>query len=86
MRLLTAGAIRFSGHARNEMKNDGIIEADVVNALCHGAAHQAAMQSDGSYSYKLTRRDISVAVSFRFNGATAVAVVVRTAWRIRRAP
>jgi hypothetical protein len=26
------------------------------------------------------------AVSFRFDGATAIAVVVRTAWRIRRAP
>jgi len=86
MRLLAAGAVRFSGHVRDEMKNDGIIEADVVNAFCHGAAHRAAMQSDGSYSYKLTRRDIGVAVSFRFDGATAIAVVVRTAWRIRRAP
>jgi seryl-tRNA(Sec) selenium transferase len=86
MRLLAAGAIRFSGHARDEMKHDGIIEADVVNAFCHGAAHRAAMQSDGSYSYKFTRRDVGVAVSFRLNGATAVAVVVRTAWRIRRAP
>jgi hypothetical protein len=33
LRLLVVGAIRFSGHARDEMKNDGIIEADVVNAL-----------------------------------------------------
>lgn len=86
LRLLVVGAIRFSGHARDEMKNDGIIEADVVNAFYHGAPHRAAMQSDGSYSYKFTRRDVGVAVSFRFDGATATAVVVRTAWRIRRAP
>lgn len=86
MRLLVAGTIPFSGHARDEMKNDRIIEADVVNALYHGAAHRPAMQSDGSYSYRFTRRDIGVAVSFRFDGVTAIAVVVRTAWRIRRAP
>jgi hypothetical protein len=82
--LLDAGGIRFSGHALAEMGKDGLIEADAVNTIRHGTAHPATMQTDGTYSYKVTRRDGAVAVSFRFHGATPVALVVRTAWRIRR--
>lgn len=44
------------------------------------------MQSDGSYSYKFTRRDVGVDVSFRFDDATAITAVVRTARRNRKAP
>ena len=83
-RLLDLGALRFSGHALAEMAKDRLIEADAVNTIRHGTVHRATLQTDGTYSYKLTRRDIAIAVSFRFNGATAVALVVWTAWRIRR--
>jgi hypothetical protein len=83
-RLLDLSALRFSGHALAEMAKDRLIEADALNTIRHGTVHRATLQTDGTYSYKLTRRDIAIAVSFRFDGSTAVAIVVRTAWRIRR--
>lgn len=83
-KLLDSGTIRFSGHALVEMARDGLIEADALNAIRHGASHRAMMQTDGTYSYKFTRRDVAFAVSFRIDGATPVALVVRTAWRIKR--
>jgi len=84
--LLDSGAIWLSGHALAEMAKDRLIEADAVNTIRHGVAHQAMMQADGTYSYKLTRRDVAVALSFRFGGTTPVTLVVRTAWRMRRKP
>jgi len=84
LRLLDEHAIRFSGHAQTEMVNDGIIEAEVLNTIRHGVAFAAVMQPSGHYSYKFTRRDVGVAMAFRFDGETLALVVVRTAWRIKR--
>src|SRR5262249_18719473 len=50
--LLDSEAIWFSGHARTEMVKDGLIEADAVHTIRQGVAHQATMQTDGTYSYK----------------------------------
>jgi hypothetical protein len=83
-RLLDSGTIRFSSHALIEMAKDGLMEAHAVNAIRHGTCHRAARQIDGTYGYKFTHRDVAIAVSFRIDGATPVALVVRTAWRIRR--
>ena len=66
------------------MAKDALIKADAVNSIRHGTIDRATMQIDGTYSYKLTRRDVAVVVSFRFDGATPVALIVRTAWRIRK--
>jgi len=69
------------------MLKDQLTEADVVNAIRHGVTGKATMQPSGHYSYRFTRREVAVAVAvaFRYDGETPVAVVVRTVWRIRRA-
>ena len=84
-RLLAESCFRISGHARSEMLKDQLTEADVVNAIRHGVAGKATMQPSGHYSYRFTRREVAVAVAFRYDGETPVAAVVCTAWRIRRA-
>jgi hypothetical protein len=65
------------------MLKDQLAEADVVNAIRHGVTGKATMQPSGHYSYRFTRREVAVAVAFRYDGETPVAAVVHTVWRIQ---
>jgi hypothetical protein len=83
--IIARGAFRFSvTHAEPAMAADGITHKEVLNAIDLGKAHKAALQADGSYSYKFTRRDIGTAITFKLTGAMPSVFVVRSAWRIRR--
>lgn len=83
--LIARGAYRFSvTHAEPAMIADAIMHVEVLNAIDLGRPHQAALQADGTYSYKFTRRDIGTAITFKFAGTVPVVFVIRTAWRMRR--
>jgi hypothetical protein len=83
--LIARGAFRFSvTHAEPAMITDGIMHKEVLNAIDLGNAHKAALQADGTYSYKFTRRDIGTAITFKLAGTAPAVFVIRTAWRIRR--
>ena len=83
--IIARGAYRFSvTHAEPAMAADGITHKEVLNAIDLGKAHKAALQPDGSYSYKFTRRDIGTAISFKLAGTVPSVFVIRSAWRIRR--
>ena len=83
--IIARGTYRFSiTHAEPAMSADGITHKEVLNAIDLGEAYKAALQPDGSYSYKFTRRDIGTAITFKFTGAVPAVFVIRSAWRIRR--
>jgi len=83
--LIARGAYRFSvTHAEPAMAADEITHKEVLNAIDLGRPHQAALQADGTYSYKFTRRDIGTAITFKLAGAVPSVFVIRTAWRLRR--
>jgi len=82
---IARGSFRFSvTHAEPAMTADNITHKEVLNAIHLGQAHKAALQADGTYSYKFTRRDIGTGITFKFEGAVPIVFVIRTAWRIRR--
>ena len=82
---IACGAYRFSvTHAEPAMAADEITHKEVLNAIDLGTPHKAALQADGTYSYKFTRRDIGTAVTFKLASTAPVVFVIRTAWRTRR--
>jgi hypothetical protein len=83
--LIACGAYRFSvTHAEPAMAADEITHKEVLNAIDLGTPHKAALQADGTYSYKFTRRDIGTAITFKLAGTAPAVFVIRTAWRTRR--
>lgn len=83
--LIARRAYRFSvTHAEPAMIADEITHKEVLNAIDLGNVHKAALQADGTFSYKFTRRDIGTAITFKLVGTTPSVFVIRTAWRTRR--
>jgi hypothetical protein len=83
--LIARGSYRFSVmHAEPAMIADEITHKEVLNAIDLGTAHKAALQADGTYSYKFTRRDIGTAITFKLAGTAPTVFVIRSAWRLRR--
>jgi hypothetical protein len=75
--LLSMGAtIFFSNHAREEMADDAIESADVLNVLRAGLIHEPAEFENGSWRYRLHTTKFCVVVVL---GDDQVRIV--TAWR-----
>ena len=77
-RILQEGAVRFSGHALEEMAQDNLDTVDCVNVLRAGVVEPAEWEN-GSWRYRVRTPRMCVVVAFR---STTAAVVV-TAWRKR---
>jgi Domain of unknown function (DUF4258) len=77
--ILATGEVVFSGHALDEMEQDGISQADVIGVLRGGTVEPAELEK-GSWRYRVRAGRVYVVATFR--SETAAAVV--TAWRVRR--
>lgn len=75
---LAGGELRFSGHAYEEMENDGFVEQDVRNCLWAGQFDGCDFVRD-SWRYRMRTALIVAVVAFR----SKTEVVVVTAWRGR---
>lgn len=75
---LDGGELRFSGHAYEEMENDGLVEQDVRNCLWAGQFDGRDFVGD-SWRYRMRTALIVAVVAFRCK----TEVVVVTAWRDR---
>ena len=75
---LDGGELRFSGHAYEEMENDGLVEQDVRNCLWAGQFDGCDFVGD-SWRYRMRTALIVAVVAFRCK----TEVVVVTAWRDR---
>jgi hypothetical protein len=72
------GSVRFSGHARQEMAADTLVEDDVVAVLRGGIVEPAELER-GTWRYRIRAGRIYVVVAFR----SEVLLVVVTAWRTK---
>ena len=75
--ILENGTIIYSNHARDEMKNDGLVEADVERALLGGS--EPAEWINGSWKYRFHSYQTWAVVTFR----NEEIVVIITAWRTK---
>ena len=74
--ILDDGYIEFSGHALEEMEQDGLSEVDIINTL-RGGWPSPAEYERGSWRYRISTKSIVAVVAFR---SESWAVIV-TAWR-----
>lgn len=85
--LESGGVLEFSAHAREEMHNDGVSEAE-VRAVLRGGIIEPAELEKGTWRYRIsvTRADrrklLSTYVVVAFRSETSTVVV--TVWRKRR--
>ena len=77
--ILENGRVRFSRHAEEEMRKDGILRADVLGVL-RGGFVQPGEHRRGSWRHEVRTQKLSVVVVFR----TADLLVVVTAWRTKQ--
>jgi hypothetical protein len=77
-RLLELGAVRWSSHALDELKEDELTTVDAVNVLRGGQVIRPAELKNGTWRYRVMTNRICVVVAF--DSMEQVAVV--TAWRI----
>jgi hypothetical protein len=82
--LLDAGRYVIVHHCALEAAKDRLNAVDLVNAVRHGQAHKHEKQTDGTNSYKFTRRDVGAAITFRWRDGGAYEFFFRSAWRMRR--
>jgi len=73
---LGSGEVRFTRHALEEMKKDGLEEIDCVNVLRGGAVGPGEL-ANGSWRYPVRTPRVTVIVAFRSEAKLAVV----TAWR-----
>jgi len=71
--------VGFTSHALDEMKQDGISQADVIGVLRSGVVDPAEFER-GSWRYRVRARRTCVVAAFRSD----VAAIVVTAWRVVR--
>jgi hypothetical protein len=77
--ILEAGGVRFSRHAVEEMRSDGLSE-DAVIAVLHGGIVESAELEGGSFRYRVRVGRVYVVIAFR----SEVCAVVVTAWRVKK--
>ena len=77
--ILVEGEVVFTAHAFEEMKQDGISQAEVVHVLRSGVVEPAESER-GSWRYRVRANKIYAVVSFR----SALIALVVTAWRTDR--
>lgn len=78
-RILTVGVTRFSSHALEEMRKDGMTTPDVLNILRSGVVEAPELEH-GTWRYRVRGRAAYVVVAFR----SELSLVVVTAWRLER--
>jgi hypothetical protein len=71
--------VRFSGHALDEMRKDGLTTPDVLNILRSGVAETPELEH-GTWRYRVRGRAAYVVVAFR----SEQSLVIVTVWRIER--
>ncbi len=76
-RILPLGSVIFSGHARQEMEADDLIEPDVVNTLRAGMIFDPPDLERGTWRYRVETGRVCVVVSLVGDSE----VVVVTVWR-----
>ena len=73
------GEVIFSGHAQEEMSDDGLETTDCLN-LIRGGVYEPAELIKGEWRYRITTQRICVVVAF----ASMTRLRVVTAWRIQQ--
>lgn len=76
--ILENGVLGWSGHAKDEMKNDNLLEPDVLATIRGGVVSPGELRN-GTYRYPIRTTRLGCAIAFR---AVNHAVVV-SAWRIK---
>jgi len=81
---LEAGCTRLTGHAKSEMRKDGLTALDVTNVLRGGAVHEPESEH-GSWRYQVRTGRIVVVCEFEDEEESEEpgVVVVVTVWRVR---
>jgi molybdenum cofactor biosynthesis enzyme len=80
-RCVAAGAVRLTGHFREELTNDDLVMGDVL-AVCRSGAVIRAAEPDlrtGEWIYRIEGRTADahrIAVVFKFEGERAVFITV----------
>ena len=80
--IVNTGIVRFSAHAKDEMKNDDLNQIDITNVLLSADA-RILKEPDfekGTYRYCIETKRIAAVVAF--NDSQSLTVV--TAWRKTR--
>jgi hypothetical protein len=77
--ILEGGAVSFSKHAEEEMRKDGLNDADALNVLRGGVA-EPAEKENGTWRYRVRTTRMFFVIAFRSESELCVI----TAWRIRR--
>lgn len=74
--IVASGTVRFSGHAIEEMEQDGLIAPDIVGVLRSGVVQVPEMER-GTWRYRVETPGVCAVIAFRSEDA----LVVVTAWR-----
>jgi hypothetical protein len=77
-KVLRAGNVAFSKHARQEMEHDDVSEPEVVNAIRLGQIYDPADFERGSWRYRVRAESLCVVIAFR----TVDELRIVTVWRI----
>jgi hypothetical protein len=78
-RILQNGAIGFSRHALDEMRNDNLSEIDIKNVLRGGHVTDCILEK-GTWRYRVTTPNMTAVVAFR----NEYEVKVVTTWRSKK--
>lgn len=78
-RILAQGYVAFTQHARDEMKNDSLVDRDVTNVIRGGYCESVDFEK-GTWRYRIRTQRIVVVVAFRSEAELRVV----TAWRVVR--
>jgi hypothetical protein len=72
------GVVRFSAHARTRMDERGVDEVDVFEVLSRGSVptKNHAQLENGSWRYRVCRRDLTVVISFDETTTTIIVTVM----------
>lgn len=77
--IVATGHVTVTGHAAEEMANDGLTVVDITNVLRAGFVEFSEYER-GSWRYRMRTARIVVPVAFR----SEAELVVITAWRVKR--
>jgi len=77
--IVRGGGVRFSQHARQEMRADDLTLEDCLRCLRAGTVEPAELER-GTWRYRVRSRSMFVVVAFRASDA----LVVITTWKLKR--
>lgn len=77
-KILEDGVVEFTGHAVEEMANDGLQSADCINLLRAGV-FSPAEYTNREWRYRVSTSRICVVIAF----ASTEKLMIVTAWRVK---